>query len=123
MMAKATAFLFARYCVINSIVEEALRSIQLVNPLPDHWWELSPTVNDLSKAFIAGNVRTLREENMDRMEDLFPANNDVSSFHEIGFTSSSSQQNASLLVSASQLEKIMLSVSTKSVIEKMDGVQ
>ena len=90
MMAKATAFLFARYCVINSIVEEALRSIQLVNPLPDHWWELSLTVNDLSKAFIAGNVRTLREENMDRMEDLFPANNDVSSFHEIGFTSSSS---------------------------------
>ena len=77
MMAKATAFLFARYCLMNSVVEESLRSIQLGTPLPDHWWELSPTGNNLSKAFIAGNVRTLREESMDRMEDLFPANNDV----------------------------------------------
>ena len=98
MMAKATAFLYARYCLMNSVVEESLRSIQLVTPLPDHWWELSPTVNDLSKAFVAGNVRTLREESMDRMEDLFPTNNDVCySMPEI--TNSSLLQNASLLVS------------------------
>ena len=89
MMAKATAFLFARYCLVNSVVEEALRSIQLITPLPDHWWELSPTVNDLSKAFIAGNVRTLQEERMDRMEDLFPTNNDVGYFYVVGITNSS----------------------------------
>lgn len=76
-MTESTAFLFARYCLLNAIAEEALRSIQISIPLAEKWWSTSSTVNDLAKSFIAGNVRTLREDNVDNMDDLFPANNDV----------------------------------------------
>lgn len=77
LVTESTAFLFARYCLLNAIAEEALRSIHISTPLAEKWWSTSSTVNDLAKSFIAGNVRTLREDNVDNMDDLFPANNEV----------------------------------------------
>ena len=73
----SAAFVIARYGLLQSLAQDVLSELGVSAPLAPSWWQASPQMIRVAKAFIAGNIRLLMGRNELSFETVFPKENEV----------------------------------------------
>lgn len=73
----SAAFVIARYGMLKLLAQEVLNDLGVQAVMEPLWWQASPQMMRIAKAFIAGNIRLLMERKELSFETVFPKENEV----------------------------------------------
>lgn len=73
----SAAFVLARYGMLQLLAQEVLEGLGVSATPKSLWWQASPQMIRIAKAFIAGNIRLLMGRNELSFETIFPKENEV----------------------------------------------
>lgn len=73
----SAAFVLARYGMLQLLAQEVLEGLGVSATPKPLWWQASPQMIRIAKAFIAGNIRLLMGRNELSFETIFPKENEV----------------------------------------------